>query len=44
MYNVIMDVIEMIIWRQNELASTFPRVSCLELAIEHMTGKLVNDS
>ena len=27
-----------------ELASAFPRVNCLELAIEHMTGKLVNES
>ena len=29
---------------QKELANAFPRVSCLELAIEHMTGKLVNES
>jgi hypothetical protein len=29
---------------QKELANAFPRVNCLELAIEHMTGKLVNES
>ena len=29
---------------QRELANAFPRVNCLELAIEHMTGKLVNES
>ena len=29
---------------QRELASAFPRVNCLELTIEHMTGKLVNES
>lgn len=29
---------------QKELASAFGRVNCLELAIEHMTGKLVNES
>ena len=29
---------------EKELASAFPRVNCLELAIEHMTGKLVNES
>lgn len=29
---------------QKELASAFPRVNCLELTIEHMTGKLVNES
>ena len=27
-----------------ELANAFGRVNCLELAIEHMTGKLVNES
>ena len=27
-----------------ELASAFPRVACLELTIEHMTGKRVNES
>ena len=29
---------------QKELTSAFPRVNCLELTIEHMTGKLVNES
>ncbi len=29
---------------QKELANAFPRVNCLELSIEHMTGKLVNES
>ena len=29
---------------QKELDSSFPRVCCLELTIEHMTGKLVNES
>ena len=29
---------------QKELANAFPRVNCLELTIEHMTGKLVNES
>lgn len=29
---------------QKEIASAFPRVQCLELAIEHMSGKLVNES
>ena len=29
---------------RKELANAFPRVSCLELTIEHMTGKLVNES
>ena len=27
-----------------ELERSFPRVNCLELKIEHMTGKLVNES
>ena len=29
---------------QKELTNAFPRVKCLELTIEHMTGKLVNES
>lgn len=29
---------------QKELANAFPRVACLALSIEHMTGKLVNES
>ena len=29
---------------QRELTNAFPRVCCLELTIEHMTGKLVNES
>ncbi len=29
---------------QNELTNALPRVQCLELTIEHMTGKLVNES
>lgn len=29
---------------QNELENAFPRVCCLEIEIEHMTGKLVNES
>ena len=29
---------------QKELAESLPRVCCLELTIEHMTGKLVNES
>ena len=29
---------------QKELDSSFPRVCCLELTIEHMTGKLVKES
>jgi hypothetical protein len=29
---------------QKELANAFSRVNCLELAIEHMTGKLVNEA
>ena len=28
---------------QKELTSAFPRVNCLALTIEHMTGKLVNE-
>ena len=29
---------------QKELDSAFSRVCCLELVLEHMTGKLVNES
>ena len=29
---------------QKELTNAFPRVCCLELVIEHVTGKLVNES
>ena len=29
---------------QEELTNAFSRVNCLELTIEHMTGKLVNES
>jgi len=29
---------------QKELTNASPRVNCLELTIEHMTGKLVNES
>ena len=29
---------------RKELTNAFPRVNCLELRIEHMTGKLVNES
>ena len=29
---------------QKELMNAFPRVCCLELTVEHMTGKLVNES
>ena len=29
---------------QKELETSFPRVCCLELVPEHMTGKLVNES
>ena len=29
---------------EKELANDLPRVQCLELEIEHMTGKLVNES
>ena len=29
---------------QKELTNAFPRVNCLELIPEHMTGKLVNES
>ena len=29
---------------QKELTYAFPRVNCLELIPEHMTGKLVNES
>ena len=29
---------------QKELTHAFPRVNCLELTIEHMAGKLVNES
>ena len=29
---------------QKELTNAFPRVTCLELTIEYMTGKLVNES
>ncbi len=29
---------------KKELTNAFPRVQCLELTIEHMTGKLVNES
>ena len=29
---------------QKELTNAFSRVNCLELTIEHMTGKLVNES
>ena len=29
---------------RKEMENAFPRVNCLELEIEHMTGKLVNES
>ena len=29
---------------EHELINAFPRVCCLEIEIEHMTGKLVNES
>lgn len=29
---------------EKELQNAFPRVQCLELILEHMTGKLVNES
>ena len=29
---------------EREMKNAFPRVCCLELSIEHMTGKLVNES
>ena len=29
---------------RKELESALPRVQCLELVIDHMTGKLVNES
>ena len=29
---------------QHELTNAFPRVQCLELTIEHITGKLVNEA
>ena len=29
---------------KKEMTNAFPRVCCLELSIEHMTGKLVNES
>ena len=29
---------------QRELQNALPRVQCLELTIDHMTGKLVNES
>ena len=29
---------------KKEMTSAFPRVCCLELIPEHMTGKLVNES
>ena len=29
---------------EKEMKSAFPRVNCLELTIEHMTGKLVNEA
>ncbi len=29
---------------QKELTNAFPRVQCLEITLEHMTGKLVNES
>ena len=29
---------------QKELTNAFPRINCLELIPEHMTGKLVNES
>ena len=32
------------VYIQKELDSSFSRVCCLELTIEHMTGKLVNES
>ncbi len=32
------------VYLQKELENAFPRVNCLELTIEHMTGKLVNES
>ena len=31
-------------WAEKELTNALPRVQCLELEIEHMTGKLVNES
>ena len=32
------------VYLENELKNALPRVQCLELEIEHMTGKLVNES
>ena len=32
------------VYLQRELQNAFPRVNCLELTIEHMTGKLVKES
>ena len=29
---------------EREIRNALPRVQCLELAIDHMTGKLVNES
>ena len=29
---------------EKEMKNAFPRVCCLELDIEHMTGKLVNEA
>ncbi len=29
---------------EKEMKNAFPRVCCLELKIEHMTGKLVNEA
>ena len=29
---------------QNEIQNALPRAQCLELTIDHMTGKLVNES
>lgn len=31
-------------WAEKELTNALPRVQCLQLEIEHMTGKLVNES
>ena len=41
---VIQIFVELIGYLEKELANALPRVQCLELEIEHMTGKLVNES
>ena len=37
-------IFSVILNRISQLTNAYQRVNCLELTIEHMTGKLVNES